>query len=134
MSAVAERSLPAYTTVPATSSLHKEARSGAKVDSQDNSSLNVMVQKMEHKRLAKNTVKRDLKPFDVAIAGEINLDLILYGLPEHMPVERELLASDFRLTLGSSSAIVAHNLASLGSKVTFTTLVGPDELGRVALE
>ena len=28
------------------------------------------------------------KRFDVTIAGEINLDLILYGLPEVMPVER----------------------------------------------
>jgi sugar/nucleoside kinase (ribokinase family) len=74
------------------------------------------------------------KPFDVAIAGEINLDLILYGLPEQMPVERELLASDFRITLGSSSAIVAHNLASLGSRVTFTTMVGPDDFGRIALD
>jgi len=40
------------------------------------------------------------KRFDITIAGEINLDLILYGLPEVMPLERELLASDFRLTLG----------------------------------
>jgi hypothetical protein len=39
------------------------------------------------------------KRFDVTIAGEINLDLILYGLPEVMPLERELLANDFRLTL-----------------------------------
>ena len=54
--------------------------------------------------------------FDVTIAGEINLDLILYGLPEVMPLERELLASNFQLTLGSSSAIVAHNLAALGVK------------------
>ena len=45
------------------------------------------------------------KRFDVTIAGEINLDLILYGLPEVMPLERELLASGFRVTLGSSSAI-----------------------------
>ena len=52
--------------------------------------------------------------FDVTIAGEINLDLILYGLPAEMPLERELLADDFRLTLGSSSAILAHNLAALG--------------------
>jgi sugar/nucleoside kinase (ribokinase family) len=72
--------------------------------------------------------------FDVTIAGEINLDLILYGLPEHMPVERELLASGFKATLGSSSAIVAHNLASLGLKVGFVTRVGSDELGKLALE
>jgi len=74
------------------------------------------------------------KRFDVTIAGEINLDLILYGLPEVMPVERELLAKDFRLTLGSSSAIVAHNLAALGVSVGFITRLGDDALGSIALE
>ena len=54
--------------------------------------------------------------FEVTIAGEINLDLVLYGLPEQMPPERELLASEFQMTLGSSSAITAHNLAALGIK------------------
>jgi sugar/nucleoside kinase (ribokinase family) len=72
--------------------------------------------------------------FDVTIAGEINLDLILYGLPQEMPVERELLASNFQVTLGSSSAIVAHNLAALGMKVGFVTRIGPDDFGRLALE
>ena len=71
--------------------------------------------------------------FDIAIAGEINLDLILYGLPEQMPTERELLASRFSMTLGSSSAILAHNLAALGSRVGFITKVGDDELGQLAL-
>lgn len=71
---------------------------------------------------------------DIAIAGEINLDLILYGLPESMPAERELLASDFQLTLGSSSAILAHNLGVLGAKVGFITRVGSDPLGAIALE
>ena len=74
------------------------------------------------------------KRFDVTIAGEINLDLILYGLPEVMPLERELLASDFRLTLGSSSAILAHNLAALGVSVGFITRLGDDALGNIALE
>lgn len=73
------------------------------------------------------------KRFDVTIAGEINLDLILYGLPKEMPLERELLGSEFRVTLGSSSAIVAHNLASLGAKVGFVTRVGPDDFGKLAL-
>lgn len=71
--------------------------------------------------------------FDIAIAGELNLDLILYGLPEQMPTERELLASRFEMTLGSSSAILAHNLAALGSRVGFVTRVGDDELGEMAL-
>ena len=30
--------------------------------------------------------------FDVTLAGELNLDLILYGLPDELPPERELLA------------------------------------------
>jgi sugar/nucleoside kinase (ribokinase family) len=71
--------------------------------------------------------------FDITIAGEINLDLILYGLPEHMPVERELIANQFTLTLGSSSAILAHNLAALGVRVGFATKVGSDSLGKIAL-
>src|ERR1700722_12199739 len=74
------------------------------------------------------------KRFDVTIAGEINLDLILYGLPEAMPLERELLASDFRLTLGSSSAITAHNLAALGLSVGLITRLGIDPLGEIALQ
>jgi sugar/nucleoside kinase (ribokinase family) len=74
------------------------------------------------------------KTLDISIAGEINLDLILYGLPELMPVERELLGTDFQVTLGSSSAILAHNLAVLGTQVGFVTLVGEDPLGKIALE
>lgn len=74
------------------------------------------------------------KLFDVSIAGEINLDLILYGLPENLPIERETLASNFQLTLGGSSSIVAHNLAALGAKVGFSTRVGKDGLGAIALE
>jgi sugar/nucleoside kinase (ribokinase family) len=72
--------------------------------------------------------------FDVTIAGELNLDLILYGLPEQLPPERELLADGMMLTLGSSSAIVAHNLAALGSRVGFQSRIGDDPLGRIALE
>jgi sugar/nucleoside kinase (ribokinase family) len=71
--------------------------------------------------------------FDVTIAGELNLDLILYGLPAELPPERELLANDMVLTLGSSSAIVAHNLACLGSRLGFQSRVGEDELGQIAL-
>ncbi len=75
-----------------------------------------------------------VKRFDVSIAGEINLDLILYGLAELIPVEREILATDFQCTLGGSSSIVAHNLASLGASVGFATRLGKDEFGRIALE
>ncbi len=72
--------------------------------------------------------------FDVTIAGELNLDLILYGLPEELPPERELLAARMMLTLGSSSAIVAHNLAALGCRVGFISRVAEDALGKIAVE
>lgn len=72
--------------------------------------------------------------FDVTIAGELNLDLILYGLPEELPPERELVTDRMMLTLGSSSAIVAHNLAALGSRVGFQSRIGDDSLGAIALE
>jgi sugar/nucleoside kinase (ribokinase family) len=71
--------------------------------------------------------------FDVTIAGEVNLDLILYGLPDELPRERELLADRMMLTLGGSSAILAHNLAALGSRVGFQSRVGDDDLGQSAL-
>ena len=51
--------------------------------------------------------------FDVTIAGELNLDLILYCLPEELPPERELITDRMMLTSGSSFAILAHDL--LGS-------------------
>jgi sugar/nucleoside kinase (ribokinase family) len=64
----------------------------------------------------------------------LNLDLILYGLPEQLAPERELLAREMMLTLGSSSAIVAHNLAALGSRVGFVSRIGDDQMGRIALD
>ena len=72
--------------------------------------------------------------FDVTTAGDINMDLILYGLPEEMPLERELLASGFQSTLGGSAAIFAHNLSTLGLRVGFVGMTGRDELGRIAVE
>jgi len=72
--------------------------------------------------------------FDITIAGEVNLDLILYGLDETIPLNREILATNFELTLGSSSAILAHNLAVLGRRVGFVTQFGSDPLGSIAME
>src|SRR5512135_242370 len=78
--------------------------------------------------------KPSMPRFDVTIAGELNLDLILYGLPSELPPERELLADRMALTLGSSSAIVAHNLAALGCKVGFASRIGDDPLGQIAVD
>ena len=74
------------------------------------------------------------KRFDVTIAGEINLDLVLDGIAKDMPVERELLASSLRITLGSSAAILAHNCAALGMKTGFASLAANDMFGVKALD
>jgi sugar/nucleoside kinase (ribokinase family) len=72
--------------------------------------------------------------FDITVAGELNLDLILYGLPEQLLPERELLANKMMLTLGASSGIFAHNLARLGSRVGFQSRIADDQLGAMALQ
>jgi sugar/nucleoside kinase (ribokinase family) len=74
------------------------------------------------------------RSFDITIAGELNLDLVMYGLPDEMPLERELLATAFAATLGSSSAILAHNIAVLGAFVGFSSLIGDDPWGKLATE
>jgi hypothetical protein len=47
--------------------------------------------------------------FDVTLVGDTNLDLLMYGLPEELPCERELLASDMAIRVGGSGAITAQN-------------------------
>ncbi len=72
--------------------------------------------------------------FDISVVGELNLDLVLYGLPSHFELDREHLASNLSLTLGSSSAIFAHNFALLGNRVAFHSAIGEDPLGKICLE
>ena len=72
--------------------------------------------------------------FDVSVVGELNLDLILSGLPPAIELDREHLAKDLTITLGSSSAIFAHNLALLGNRVGFSSAIGSDRLGEICLE
>lgn len=71
--------------------------------------------------------------FDVSVIGELNLDLILYGLPPELTLEHEHLAKDLSITLGSSSAIFAHNLACLGNKVGFSSAIGSDPFGEICV-
>jgi len=71
---------------------------------------------------------------EVCVVGELNLDLILYGLPKDLVLDREHLASNMAFTLGSSSAIFAHNLHALGTQVGFISRIGADPLGAMAAE
>lgn len=74
-----------------------------------------------------------MRKFDVTLVAEFNLDLLLYGLPQELPVERELLADRIAMVLGGSPAITAHNLASLGNRIGFVTTIANDEFAPIAL-
>lgn len=73
---------------------------------------------------------RSSRRFDVTLAGDTDLDILLYGLPEHLPLEQELLASNMAIRLGGSGAITAHNLAALGNSVGFITASAGDDFAR----
>jgi sugar/nucleoside kinase (ribokinase family) len=67
------------------------------------------------------------------VAGELNVDLVLVGLPSLPVLGRELVGTDFRVALGSSSAITAARLAALGADVDFVGIVGDDDFGQFVL-
>lgn len=69
--------------------------------------------------------------FDVTLVGDTCLDVLLYGLPDDLPPERELLADNMAIRVGGSGAITAHNLAALGNSVGFITTVPTDDFGRL---
>jgi sugar/nucleoside kinase (ribokinase family) len=69
-----------------------------------------------------------MSQFDVALVGEFDLDVVLYGLPEILPPERELPASDMAWLLGGSPSITANNLSRLGNRVGLITARANDML------
>lgn len=69
------------------------------------------------------------KQFDVLVVGELNVDLILNQIEKFPEIGKETLASSMNLTLGSSSAIFASNLSTLGTSVAFAGKLGHDNFG-----
>ena len=69
----------------------------------------------------------------ILVVGELNVDLVLTGLPSLPVLGRELMGTDLRLVLGSSSAITAVRLAALGARVDFAGIVGKDDFGQFVL-
>ena len=74
------------------------------------------------------------KVFDVIVVGELNVDLILNQIESFPETGKEKLAEKMILTLGSSSAIFASNLSSLGMKVSFIAKIGNDVFGHFCKE
>jgi sugar/nucleoside kinase (ribokinase family) len=74
------------------------------------------------------------KEFDVIVVGELNVDLILNQIESFPEMGKEKIAHAMTLTLGSSSAIFASNLSSLGAKVSFIGKIGEDSFGDLILD
>ena len=72
--------------------------------------------------------------FDVLAIGELNIDLILNQIDGFPEIGKEKLAGSMALTLGSSTAIFAANLSSLGAKVGFLGKIGKDSFGKQIIE
>jgi len=68
--------------------------------------------------------------FDVLVVGELNIDLILDGLQRFPEIGKEILADKMIYTLGSSSAIFASNLSTLGASVNYCGCIGDDDFGK----
>ena len=69
------------------------------------------------------------KTFDVIVVGELNVDLILNQIEKFPVIGKEVLADRMTLTMGSSSAIFACNLSTLGSRTCFCGKLGMDDFG-----
>ncbi|MCF6332325.1 MAG: carbohydrate kinase family protein [Draconibacterium sp.] len=74
------------------------------------------------------------KMYDVLVVGELNVDLILDEIGKFPEVGKEVLANKMTLTLGSSSAILASNISSLGASVAFIGKIGKDKFGEIVLD
>ena len=70
----------------------------------------------------------------VLVAGELNPDLVLASLTSAPEPGREVVAREFALRLGSSSAICASGLAKLGNDVAFLGTAGDDAFGTFCVQ
>jgi sugar/nucleoside kinase (ribokinase family) len=77
--------------------------------------------------------KRMKRDFDVLAMGELNPDIIITGLKEAPTLNREIRAEACKKVLGSSTALCAANLSSLGVRTAFCGKVGEDEEGAFVL-
>ena len=76
----------------------------------------------------------DVRRFDVLSVGELNVDMLLNSVAGIPKLDKEVLARDAKLVLGSSTAIFASNLSSLGAEVAFYGMVGNDLFGDFIIE
>lgn len=72
-----------------------------------------------------------MKIYDVVAIGELNADVIMNHIDGEPEVGKEKFARNMILTLGSSTAIFAANIAALGAKTGFVGMIGKDSFGQL---
>jgi sugar/nucleoside kinase (ribokinase family) len=65
----------------------------------------------------------------ILFAGDVNVDIVMPGLPGPVELDREILSTGFDTVLGSSAAITACAHARLGGPTAFAGLGGDDAHG-----
>ncbi len=75
-----------------------------------------------------------MKNLDIIVVGELNVDLILTGVPSLPEIGKEKIVKDMNFTMGSASAIFASNIAKLGMDVGFIGKIGNDDFGEFMLK
>ncbi len=70
----------------------------------------------------------------ILLIGELNFDIILWGLHSALVPGLEVLVDDFEMTLGSSCAITGAGLVRLGHSAAFIGRTGADPGGRFCVE
>src|SRR5690606_6935653 len=70
----------------------------------------------------------------ILVIGELNVDLILNEIRGFPKIGTEIVADAMDFALGSSAAIMASNISSLGVDTTFCGIVGKDNYGDYVLD
>lgn len=70
----------------------------------------------------------------VLVVGDVNIDIILTGLPNIPLAERETFAQGFEIVVGGQAGTIARAMSRLGLTVTFVGKVGDDDYGRRAVD
>jgi sugar/nucleoside kinase (ribokinase family) len=68
----------------------------------------------------------------VLVVGDVNIDIILTGLPGMPVAEQEMLARGMETVVGGQAGTIARALARLGQEVDFVGRVGNDDRGAQA--
>jgi sugar/nucleoside kinase (ribokinase family) len=69
----------------------------------------------------------------VLVVGDVNIDIILTGLPNIPLAEQETFAQGFEIVVGGQAGTIARAMSRLGLAVTFVGKVGDDDYGRRAV-